>query len=185
MCAGVDWLLSGILERFPGINVILSEGGAGWVPYILERSDKVFYDQRLDTNLEIGQKFKGAGAAEPAVRASTCTCAWSTSTSPCARLATSRSTTCSGRPTSPTVMGCGPTTGRHGEGPGRRARRRRREDHGDQSPDGCCTSDGLRPAGRREGRRAVDVRLRAGVGRRPRRLGRGSDQGGAARSPTP
>jgi hypothetical protein len=30
------------------------------VPYILERADKVFYDRRLDTNLEVGQKFKGA-----------------------------------------------------------------------------------------------------------------------------
>jgi predicted TIM-barrel fold metal-dependent hydrolase len=59
MCAAVDWLLGGILERHPGLNVILSEGGAGWIPYILERCDKVFYDRRLDTNLEIGQKFKG------------------------------------------------------------------------------------------------------------------------------
>jgi predicted TIM-barrel fold metal-dependent hydrolase len=59
MCAGVDWLLSGVLERFPGLNVILSEGGAGWVPYVLERADKAFHDGRLDTNLELGQKFKG------------------------------------------------------------------------------------------------------------------------------
>ena len=59
MSAAADWLLSGILERHPGIKVILSEGGAGWIPYILERSDKAFYDVRLDTNLELGQKFKG------------------------------------------------------------------------------------------------------------------------------
>ena len=26
----------------------MSEGGAGWIPYILERCDKVFYDRRLD-----------------------------------------------------------------------------------------------------------------------------------------
>jgi predicted TIM-barrel fold metal-dependent hydrolase len=59
MCAAVDWLLGGVLERHPGLNVILSEGGSGWIPYIIERSDKVFFDRRLDTNLEIGQKFKG------------------------------------------------------------------------------------------------------------------------------
>ena len=59
MCAGVDWLLGGVLERFPGLNVVLSEGGAGWVPYVLERADKAFFDHRMDTNLEVGQKFKG------------------------------------------------------------------------------------------------------------------------------
>ena len=59
MCAAVDWLLGGVLERFPGLHVILSEGGAGWIPYVLERADKVFHDRRLDTNLEVGQKFKG------------------------------------------------------------------------------------------------------------------------------
>ena len=55
MMAGVDWMLSGILERFPNIKVILSEGGAGWVPYILERADKAFHDKRIKRNLAIGQ----------------------------------------------------------------------------------------------------------------------------------
>jgi predicted TIM-barrel fold metal-dependent hydrolase len=59
MMAGVDWLLSGILERHPGIKVILSEGGAGWVPYILERADKAFHDPRIKPNLAIGQTSKG------------------------------------------------------------------------------------------------------------------------------
>jgi predicted TIM-barrel fold metal-dependent hydrolase len=59
MMAGVDWLLSGILERHPGIRVILSEGGAGWVPYILERADKAFHDPRIKPNLAIGQTSKG------------------------------------------------------------------------------------------------------------------------------
>src|SRR4051794_15065954 len=45
MMAGVDWLLSGVLERFSGLRVILSEGGAGWIPYILERADKAFHDK--------------------------------------------------------------------------------------------------------------------------------------------
>jgi predicted TIM-barrel fold metal-dependent hydrolase len=59
MMAGVDWLLSGTLERFEGINVILSEGGAGWIPYILERADKAFHDKRIKPNEAIGQTSKG------------------------------------------------------------------------------------------------------------------------------
>ena len=37
-----DWLYSGVFDRFPKLRIILSEGGAGWVPYVLERIDKVF-----------------------------------------------------------------------------------------------------------------------------------------------
>jgi predicted TIM-barrel fold metal-dependent hydrolase len=55
MMAGVDWLMSGTLERFPGLNVILSEGGAGWVPYVLERAEKAFHDGRMKHNPDIGQ----------------------------------------------------------------------------------------------------------------------------------
>ena len=57
MMAAVDWLLSGILERYD-INVILSEGGAGWIPYILERADKAFHDKRIKPNEAIGQTAK-------------------------------------------------------------------------------------------------------------------------------
>jgi predicted TIM-barrel fold metal-dependent hydrolase len=59
MMAGVDWLLSGILERHPNIKVMLSEGGAGWIPYILERADKAFHDKRIKPNAAIGQTSKG------------------------------------------------------------------------------------------------------------------------------
>jgi predicted TIM-barrel fold metal-dependent hydrolase len=59
MMAGIDWLLSGILERHPTIKVILSEGGAGWLPYILERADKAFHDPRIKPNASIGQTSKG------------------------------------------------------------------------------------------------------------------------------
>ena len=59
MMAGVDWLLSGVLERFPNLKVILSEGGAGWIPYILERADKAFHDKRIKPNAAIGQTSKG------------------------------------------------------------------------------------------------------------------------------
>ena len=59
MMAAVDWLMSGILERFAGINVVLSEGGAGWIPYMLERMDKAFHDKRIRPNRSIGQTSKG------------------------------------------------------------------------------------------------------------------------------
>ena len=36
----VDFLSSGILERFPGLVIAYSEAQVGWMPYILERADK-------------------------------------------------------------------------------------------------------------------------------------------------
>jgi predicted TIM-barrel fold metal-dependent hydrolase len=39
MWTTVDLLFSGVLQRFPNLQFSLSEGGIGWVPYILERSD--------------------------------------------------------------------------------------------------------------------------------------------------
>ena len=35
----VDLLFSGIFEKFPELKVALSEGGIGWMPYILERTE--------------------------------------------------------------------------------------------------------------------------------------------------
>ncbi len=64
MMAAVDWLMSGILERHEGIKVMLSEGGAGWIPYMLERMDKAFHDKRIRPNRSIGQTSKG-GALLP------------------------------------------------------------------------------------------------------------------------
>jgi predicted TIM-barrel fold metal-dependent hydrolase len=42
MMACADWLFSGVLERHPHLRIAFSEGGAGWVPYVLERADEVF-----------------------------------------------------------------------------------------------------------------------------------------------
>ncbi len=42
----VDLLLSGKLQRFPKLQIALSEGGIGWVPYILERTDFVWERHR-------------------------------------------------------------------------------------------------------------------------------------------
>jgi predicted TIM-barrel fold metal-dependent hydrolase len=44
--AFVDWLCSGILERFPTFRIALSEGQMGWMPYLLERLDRGFVHAR-------------------------------------------------------------------------------------------------------------------------------------------
>jgi predicted TIM-barrel fold metal-dependent hydrolase len=41
-----DWLYSGNFMRFPNLKVCLSEGGIGWIPYVLERLDHVVETQR-------------------------------------------------------------------------------------------------------------------------------------------
>lgn len=38
----IDWIFSGTLERFPTLHVAFSEAQAGWMPYVLERMDKLW-----------------------------------------------------------------------------------------------------------------------------------------------
>jgi predicted TIM-barrel fold metal-dependent hydrolase len=40
-----DWLTSGVLDRFRGLKVALSEGQVGWIPFIVERLDAVWRDR--------------------------------------------------------------------------------------------------------------------------------------------
>ena len=42
----VDWLMSGKFERFPDLKVMYAEGQIGWIPYILERADVVWEENR-------------------------------------------------------------------------------------------------------------------------------------------
>lgn len=49
MVACADWLFSGTFDRFPTIKIALSEGGIGWVPYILERANKVWTERGART----------------------------------------------------------------------------------------------------------------------------------------
>jgi predicted TIM-barrel fold metal-dependent hydrolase len=37
-----DWMLSGVLARFPNIKVAFSEGQIGWMPFVLERLDTAY-----------------------------------------------------------------------------------------------------------------------------------------------
>jgi predicted TIM-barrel fold metal-dependent hydrolase len=36
-----DWLFSGKLQQFPDLKIVLSEGGIGWIPFVLERAEHV------------------------------------------------------------------------------------------------------------------------------------------------
>jgi predicted TIM-barrel fold metal-dependent hydrolase len=40
--AMADWLLSGTLVRFPNLKIAFSESQVGWMPFLLERLDRVF-----------------------------------------------------------------------------------------------------------------------------------------------
>jgi predicted TIM-barrel fold metal-dependent hydrolase len=42
----VDYLFSGVLVRFPDLKLAYSEGQIGWIPYILERADNVWEENR-------------------------------------------------------------------------------------------------------------------------------------------
>lgn len=40
-----DWMFSGQLPRFPELKVLMSEGGIGWIPYMVERCDRMVKTQ--------------------------------------------------------------------------------------------------------------------------------------------
>jgi predicted TIM-barrel fold metal-dependent hydrolase len=42
----VDWLMSGVFTRFPKLTIAYSEGQIGWIPYVLERADIVWEENR-------------------------------------------------------------------------------------------------------------------------------------------
>lgn len=41
MVTGIEWVLSGVLNRFPKLKLALSEGGIGWVPMAIDRLDYI------------------------------------------------------------------------------------------------------------------------------------------------
>lgn len=42
----VDWLMCGAFNRFPDLKIAYSEGQIGWIPYVLERADVVWRENR-------------------------------------------------------------------------------------------------------------------------------------------
>jgi len=49
-----DLMFSPILQRFPSVQLAISEGGNGWVPYVLERADYVFEHHKGWTHTDLG-----------------------------------------------------------------------------------------------------------------------------------
>ena len=47
----VDLLLSPVFHKFPGLKVALSEGGIGWMPWMLERIDYTWERHRHYTGI--------------------------------------------------------------------------------------------------------------------------------------
>src|SRR4051794_10154694 len=45
LVSAFDWLLSGIFVRHPGLKLVISEGGIGWIPFILDRADYTWHHQ--------------------------------------------------------------------------------------------------------------------------------------------
>ena len=42
----VDWLMSGVFTKYSDLKIAYSEGQIGWIPYILERADTVWEENR-------------------------------------------------------------------------------------------------------------------------------------------
>lgn len=54
--AAADLVWSPMLRKFPDLTFALSEGGIGWVPYFLERIDRVYKMHRAWTHQDFGDK---------------------------------------------------------------------------------------------------------------------------------
>jgi predicted TIM-barrel fold metal-dependent hydrolase len=53
LIAMMDMLFSGLLQKSPTLRVAYSEGGAGWIPYALERADYVWESRRYYSGVDI------------------------------------------------------------------------------------------------------------------------------------
>ncbi len=54
--AAADLLWSPVLRKFSTLTVALSEGGIGWIPYFLERVDRVYAQHRAWTHQNFGDR---------------------------------------------------------------------------------------------------------------------------------
>lgn len=54
--SAADWLFLRALQKYPTLKIALSEGGIGWIPYFLERSDFTYEHHRAWTHSDFGSK---------------------------------------------------------------------------------------------------------------------------------
>lgn len=50
--AMADWLLSGVMARYPGLKIAFSESQVGWMPFLIERLDSVFTKSKAWADLD-------------------------------------------------------------------------------------------------------------------------------------
>ncbi len=48
-----DYILSGIFDRFPGLVIAYAEGQVGWMPYVIERMDKIWEERDPSTSFGV------------------------------------------------------------------------------------------------------------------------------------
>ncbi|MCW2717321.1 amidohydrolase family protein [Pseudonocardia sp.] len=101
MYATADLLFSPVLHNHPNLKIGLSEGGIGWMPYMLERLDTT-WERHRSTRTSTRTR------APPTCSASTCTAASSTTGSVWRTATTSASTTSPGSATTRTRTRTGP-----------------------------------------------------------------------------
>jgi predicted TIM-barrel fold metal-dependent hydrolase len=68
----IGWLFSDMFDRFPGLQIVLSEGNIGWMPYFIERAEQVVDRQRhwaKRMNLELYGDDTGAKPVDPVPQA--------------------------------------------------------------------------------------------------------------------
>jgi predicted TIM-barrel fold metal-dependent hydrolase len=53
--AFADWLYSGVLEEFPHLRIVLSEGQVGWMPFVMQRIDNT-WKKCLEGNKPSGRR---------------------------------------------------------------------------------------------------------------------------------
>jgi hypothetical protein len=51
--ACTDLVVSGVLNRFPGLRISIAQGGIGWIPFLLDRIDH-HVDNQVWLNLDLG-----------------------------------------------------------------------------------------------------------------------------------
>jgi hypothetical protein len=49
----IDYIFSGTLARYPDLTIAYSEGQVGWMPYVMERMDKL-WAERVDNSFGSG-----------------------------------------------------------------------------------------------------------------------------------
>jgi predicted TIM-barrel fold metal-dependent hydrolase len=54
--SAADWIYLSALQRYPDLKISLAEGGAGWIPYLLERADFTHHHHGKWTNVDLGGK---------------------------------------------------------------------------------------------------------------------------------